>query len=495
MLSPADRKGRLLCAKIADPEDGCTAMRTPEGLQDCAWIPMIVRSERLHTNCTFDDKVRHAEQAGAMAAIIYDDQYEALIIMSKPLGHPDPGIPAVFVTQKTGIIVKRLMTEGVTVVRITLTAAALWISMLMSALAGMLAVSVVGAAFWWIRRNRLQTVPGQLGYEPLRDSNEGMSPAQMRALPVVMHEKRHSSFRRHNSSSACSDSTSDEGSPRGPKGGGTLKTCAVCLEDYSEGEKLRVLPCRHRFHMECIDQWLSSRRPLCPVCKNNALKDSSALTEQVAERAAAPEAATGVGEADPAASGALSGVPAVALFPIRRWRRWRWGYPRAPADARGDIEQPTHALPRGSGPPPSPASPSSSVAAVQAERAATPRNFPQMERFAASQPSAEQASPSDDTAGPASPSDISEITPADPIPTQAVRGRQPLWPRQPLRSRHSSLEGPHPSSSAPAASAHSAHHTRPNRRQTAQEFDAPAGSSARQPDTHQDVYNPHSSAL
>ena len=55
-----------------------------------------------------------------MAVIIYDDQYEALIIMSKPLGHPDPGIPAVFVTQKTGIIVKRLMTEGVTVVRITL---------------------------------------------------------------------------------------------------------------------------------------------------------------------------------------------------------------------------------------------------------------------------------------------------------------------------------------------------------------------------------------
>ena len=31
------------------------------------------------------------------------------------------------------------------------TAAALWISMLMSAVAGMLAVSVVAAAFWWIR--------------------------------------------------------------------------------------------------------------------------------------------------------------------------------------------------------------------------------------------------------------------------------------------------------------------------------------------------------
>ena len=34
--------------------------------------------------------------------------------MAKPVGNPDPGIPAVFVTQKTGITIKRLMTPGVT---------------------------------------------------------------------------------------------------------------------------------------------------------------------------------------------------------------------------------------------------------------------------------------------------------------------------------------------------------------------------------------------
>ena len=37
---------------------------------------------------------------------------QSLIIMSKPAGRPDVGIPAVFVSQKAGIIMRRLMTPG-----------------------------------------------------------------------------------------------------------------------------------------------------------------------------------------------------------------------------------------------------------------------------------------------------------------------------------------------------------------------------------------------
>merc|ERR1712232_111508 len=43
--------------------------------------------------------------------------------------------------------------------------------------------------------------------------------------------------------------------------------CAVCLEQFGSGEQLRVLPCMHRYHRACIDQWLV-RSPACPVCKH-----------------------------------------------------------------------------------------------------------------------------------------------------------------------------------------------------------------------------------
>ena len=46
---------------------------------------------------------------------------------------------------------------------------------------------------------------------------------------------------------------------------------SVCLDVYKIGEAMRILPCSHRFHKACIDQWLLDKRT-CPMCKMDILK-------------------------------------------------------------------------------------------------------------------------------------------------------------------------------------------------------------------------------
>ncbi|ODV92014.1 hypothetical protein CANCADRAFT_55758 [Tortispora caseinolytica NRRL Y-17796] len=43
--------------------------------------------------------------------------------------------------------------------------------------------------------------------------------------------------------------------------------CPICFEAFSEGEKLRVLPCSHKYHSECVDPWLLNRSTQCPLCR------------------------------------------------------------------------------------------------------------------------------------------------------------------------------------------------------------------------------------
>ncbi|KAE8809555.1 RING-H2 finger protein ATL5K [Hordeum vulgare] len=43
--------------------------------------------------------------------------------------------------------------------------------------------------------------------------------------------------------------------------------CAVCLSEFQEGERLRLLPpCLHLFHIDCIDAWLYATAN-CPLCR------------------------------------------------------------------------------------------------------------------------------------------------------------------------------------------------------------------------------------
>ncbi|CAM0910412.1 unnamed protein product [Alopecurus aequalis] len=82
----------------------------------------------------------------------------------------------------------------------------------------------------------------------------GLSDAAIAALPTFAYE---------------SPAASDKGGGGGdePRGSSAQLLCAVCLEDVRDGESVRQLPpCRHLFHVDCIDLWLHTHRT-CPLCR------------------------------------------------------------------------------------------------------------------------------------------------------------------------------------------------------------------------------------
>lgn len=45
---------------------------------------------------------------------------------------------------------------------------------------------------------------------------------------------------------------------------GTL-VCPICTDDFIKGQDVRLLPCKHKFHPECVDPWLLNVSGTCPL--------------------------------------------------------------------------------------------------------------------------------------------------------------------------------------------------------------------------------------
>jgi len=44
-------------------------------------------------------------------------------------------------------------------------------------------------------------------------------------------------------------------------------SCTVCLCEYEDQQKVRLMPCGHYFHTECVDEWLVAHHT-CPMCRH-----------------------------------------------------------------------------------------------------------------------------------------------------------------------------------------------------------------------------------
>ncbi|KAG5296343.1 RING finger domain-containing protein [Histoplasma capsulatum G186AR] len=51
--------------------------------------------------------------------------------------------------------------------------------------------------------------------------------------------------------------------------------CLICLSEYEAAEEVRQLTkCHHLYHRECIDEWLTTGRNSCPLCRGQGVSNS-----------------------------------------------------------------------------------------------------------------------------------------------------------------------------------------------------------------------------
>ncbi|CAD7093516.1 unnamed protein product [Hermetia illucens] len=212
------------------PTDGCgkisPAPVKPDDfpLPPAKFVVVIAR-----TNCTFEDKVRNAQTAGYDGAIVFNIGSNELERMSAKNGE-DIHIPSVFVGELSGRLIinnyvwksgyKLLLKEDYPFNINT------HLILPFSILVGLCFISMVVYMIYKCareqRRLRRHRLPKRL----------------LKKIPVIKYNKNQ-----------------------------PYESCSICLDDYVEGEKLRVLPCAHAYHCQCIDPWLTKSRRICPLCK------------------------------------------------------------------------------------------------------------------------------------------------------------------------------------------------------------------------------------
>jgi hypothetical protein len=118
-----------------------------------------------------------------------------------------------------------------------------------------------------------------------------------------------------------------------------LVPCAICLEDYEEGDNIcwsHNRRCNHVFHQECIVEWLV-RHDACPVCRQDFLsledlnnegtwtEQPESVEEPSTENRPADEVPSPIEETE---DRSVDEVPSVS------WTRWIF--------CRQRIEEPRH---------------------------------------------------------------------------------------------------------------------------------------------------------
>ena len=48
----------------------------------------------------------------------------------------------------------------------------------------------------------------------------------------------------------------------------------ICLEEYTPNDWVKMLPCQHKFHEDCILRWFKDH-VICPMCRFDCKADAA----------------------------------------------------------------------------------------------------------------------------------------------------------------------------------------------------------------------------
>lgn len=210
---------------------GCEPLDPPAS-NTTSTIVLISRGPEGHSSCEFGVKVKNAQVAGYTAAIVFNDEGDDLLSMYSD--DDSITIPAVFITQSAGEALTNM--KGV-LVQLTADPIPQWPSFLVTFIV-IIASAILMFTVFMFYRQRTQVHHAEINVARL-------TTVQIAHLPTrkVQAEEEES--------------------------------CCICLANYGVGDVVMALPCKHEFHKECIEPWLTRRNRTCPLCKRDTLPNES----------------------------------------------------------------------------------------------------------------------------------------------------------------------------------------------------------------------------
>jgi len=230
---------------VADPVTACTPIKPPPDvkphIENVHWVALIRRSDSGEgEECTFQQKIQHAMLANFSAVIVFNYKDDILIPMG---GDRDDVIPSVFVGHTDGAKMMAHYTyakgRGAFVVRLTdnqpfdINAYLLPFAIVV----GICFIIMLGIMIFKCVQDRR------------RERRHRLPKSSLKKIPTkkfVAGDEAH------------------------------YETCCICLDDYVIGDKLRILPCQHAYHMKCIDPWLLKNKRVCPQCRKKVFASGEA---------------------------------------------------------------------------------------------------------------------------------------------------------------------------------------------------------------------------